>query len=55
MAEQSTLATGTTGSETPEAFLADRQRFWNGWTRFVTAAASGIALLLILLYLFLVL
>ncbi len=52
MAEQTTIATG---AETEDAFVADRQRFWNGFTRFTMGAVIVIAVLLILLYFFLVL
>jgi hypothetical protein len=34
-------------------FLADRQRFWIGFTHFTVIAASGVALLLILMAIFL--
>ncbi|HJS84525.1 MAG TPA: hypothetical protein VJ779_03625 [Acetobacteraceae bacterium] len=40
--------------ETEEAFLADRQRFWLSFTRFVTAAVGLIVLFLILMTVFLV-
>ena len=42
------------GSETEEAFLADRQRFWLSWTRFTLGVVSGVVVLLILLTVFLV-
>ncbi len=51
MAEQTTIVTG---AETPEAFLADRQRFWDGFTQFTKFSVIAIAILLILMYLFLV-
>jgi hypothetical protein len=51
MAEQTTIVTGV---ETPEAFLADRQRFWVGFTRFTTFAVIAITILLILMAVFLV-
>ncbi len=51
MAEQTTIATG---AETPEAFLADRQQFWNGFAQFTKFAVTAVAILLILMYLFLV-
>jgi hypothetical protein len=41
------------GPETEEAFLADRQRFWLGWTSFVFWTATFIIILLILLAYFL--
>ncbi len=40
-------------TETEEAFLADRQRFWFAWTSFVFWAATFIIILLILLAYFL--
>lgn len=39
---------------TPDAFIADRQRFWQGFTRFVVTMTGAVVLLLILLALFLV-
>ncbi len=36
-----------------DAFVADRQAFWGSFTSFVTMAASGIAVLLILMAIFL--
>lgn len=39
---------------TEEDFLADRQRFWFSFTRFVTGAVGAIVLLLILMTIFLV-
>ena len=38
---------------TPEALLADRQRFWHAWTQFVTVSVISIAILLILMAIFL--
>ncbi len=52
MAEQTTIVTG---AETPEAFLADRQRFWNGFTRATTGAVIAVAVVLVLMFVFLVL
>ena len=34
MSEHSAIPSRTAGDETPEAFLADRQSFWNGFTHF---------------------
>ncbi len=42
-----------THSLTESEFLADRERFWTGFTHFTVAAASGVALLLILMAIFL--
>lgn len=39
---------------TPDAFIADRQEFWSGFTRFVVICAGAVIVLLILLALFLV-
>ena len=38
---------------TEREFLADRQRFWAGFTHFTVVAASGVALLLVLMAIFL--
>ncbi len=35
------------GPETPEAFLADRQRFWHAWTSFTLGSVIFLVLLLI--------
>ena len=48
------LPASATGPETEEAFLADRQRFWLGFTSFTFWAAVCIAILLILMAIFLV-
>ena len=55
MAEHSTLATQPAGHapETPEAFLADRQRFWSGFTHFTLASLIFVVALLVLMALFL--
>ena len=50
MAEQNT---GFHGPDTPEAFLADRQRFWNGFTRANVITATCVAVLLIGMAIFL--
>ena len=42
------------GPETEEAFLADRQRFWFGFTRFTIGVVCAVVLLLILMTVFLV-
>ena len=41
------------GAETPEAFLADRQSFWNGFTKFTLGAVIFIVLLLVAMAVFL--
>ena len=48
------LPVSATGPETEEAFLADRQRFWLGFTSFTFWVAVFIAILLILMTIFLV-
>jgi hypothetical protein len=40
--------------ETADDFLADRQRFWFSFTRFVTGAVALVVLFLILMTVFLV-
>ena len=51
MAEQTT--TITTPVVTPEAFLAERQKFWSSFTSFTTRVVVFLAVLLILMKLFL--
>jgi len=41
------------GVETPEAFLADRQRFWGAFTNFTLGSVISIVVLLILMAIFL--
>lgn len=48
------LPASATGPATEEAFLADRQRFWLGFTSFTFWAAVFIVILLILMVIFLV-
>ncbi len=52
MADQTTIATG---AETEDGFVADRQRFWDGFTRFTMGAVAVVVVLLLLLWIFLVL
>jgi hypothetical protein len=47
MAQEPT--TVVTGAETPEAFLADRQRFWVGFTRFTVAVVALVVFVLIVM------
>jgi hypothetical protein len=47
MSEHSASPSRTTGDETPEAFLADRQNFWNGFTLFTLWSVIFVVLLLI--------
>ncbi len=42
------------GPETEDAFLADRQRFWFGFTKFVMWNVVAIVVLLVLMAIFLV-
>lgn len=57
MAEQTTVVTQTTtvatGAETPDAFLADRERFWTSFTRFTTGTVVVVVVVLVLMALFL--
>jgi hypothetical protein len=43
-----------TGPTTAEGFLADRVRFWGSFTKFTTAVAAFLVVLLVLLWIFLV-
>ncbi|HEY8287905.1 MAG TPA: hypothetical protein VIG49_01465 [Acetobacteraceae bacterium] len=52
MADHSTSTTFT-GPQTQEAFLADRQRFWQGFTSATLGAVVFMAILLIAMGLFL--
>ena len=47
MSEHSAVQSRTVGDETPEAFLADRQNFWVGFTHFVLWSVIFLVLLLI--------
>ncbi|HEX3399113.1 MAG TPA: hypothetical protein VHT74_02175 [Acetobacteraceae bacterium] len=47
MSDHSATVPATSQDETPEAFLADRQVFWNGFTRFTLWVAIFIILLLV--------
>ncbi len=53
MAEHSTTASTPIDAETPEEFLADRQRFWNGFTQFTLWSVVFLVVLLILMAVFL--
>jgi hypothetical protein len=48
------LPVTATGPETEEAFLADRQRFWLGFTSFTFWAVVLVVIILILMVIFLV-
>ena len=47
MSDHSHAVQPTMPVETPEAFLADRQSFWSGFTKFTLACVIFIVLLLI--------
>jgi hypothetical protein len=53
MSEHSHTADSPMGAETPEAFLADRQSFWNGFTKFTLGVVIFIVLLLVGMAIFL--
>jgi hypothetical protein len=47
MSDHSHAAPATRRDETPEAFLADRQVFWNGFTKFTLCSVIFLVLLLV--------
>jgi hypothetical protein len=47
MSDHSHAAPVTRRDETPEAFLADRQVFWNGFTKFTLCSVIFLVLLLV--------
>jgi hypothetical protein len=47
MSDHSHTAHPSMRTETPEAFLADRQRFWNGFTQFTLGSVIFVILLLV--------
>jgi hypothetical protein len=49
-----TMHTSPTGPVTEEAFLADRLKFWDSVTKFMTRVAVALVVLLTLLWYFLV-
>ena len=53
MSDHSHAASPPMGVETPDAFLADRQSFWNGFTRFTLWVVIFIVLLLVGMAIFL--
>jgi hypothetical protein len=53
MSEHSHAASPPMRVETPEAFLADRQRFWSGFTHFTLGCVIFVVVLLILMAIFL--
>ena len=42
------------GPKSQEDFLADRERFWHGWTRFTVGVVIFLVVLLVLMATFLV-
>ena len=53
MADHSTTPSRTLQDETPDRFLADRQNFWAGFTKFTLWSVICIVVLLILMAVFL--
>jgi hypothetical protein len=53
MSEHSATPSHTAGDETPEAFLADRQSFWNGFTHFTLGTVIFMVVLLVAMAVFL--
>jgi len=53
MSEHSQAVQPPMRAETPEAFLADRQRFWSGFTHFTLASVIFVVLVLVLMAIFL--
>jgi hypothetical protein len=47
MSDHSVAPAHTDGDETPEAFLADRQSFWNGFTHFTLWTVIFMVVLLV--------
>jgi hypothetical protein len=54
MSDHSTTTYPATPVETPEAFLADRQRFWSSFTHFTLGSVIFIVVVLILMAIFLI-
>ena len=53
MSDHSHAVSPPSRAETPEAFLADRQAFWNGFTQFTLWSVISIIVLLVLMAIFL--
>ena len=53
MSEHSAIPSRNAGGETPEAFLADRQSFWNGFTKFTLWSVIFVVVVLVLMAIFL--
>ena len=47
MSDHATTAQPPSQAETPEAFLADRQRFWSGFTHFTLWSVIALIILLV--------
>jgi hypothetical protein len=47
MSDHSVSPSRTSGDETPEAFLADRQSFWNGFAQFTLWCVIFVVVLLV--------
>jgi hypothetical protein len=54
MSDHSTTTYPAAPVETPEAFLADRQRFWSSFTHFTLGSVIFIVVVLILMAIFLI-
>jgi hypothetical protein len=53
MSEHSHVAHAPMQAETPEEFLADRQSFWNGFTKFTLWSVIFVVVVLVLMAIFL--
>jgi hypothetical protein len=53
MSEHGSTPSRAAGNETAEAFLADRQNFWNGFAQFTLWSLISVVVLLVLMALFL--
>jgi hypothetical protein len=53
MSDHTHVASPPMRAETPEAFLADRQRFWSGFTNFTLGSVIFIIVVLVLMAIFL--
>ncbi len=54
MTDQTQTQNVAEGTATPEALVAERQKFWQFATRSITYVAAGLVVLLVLLWWFLV-
>ncbi len=53
MSDHSQVAHAQGRAETPEAFLADRQRFWSSFTHFTLGSVVSVIVLLVAMAIFL--